>query len=440
MGGTRAALHEVVRRPLLSALVAFLTVAAAARGAAAADEAPRLRVPVSLFAGWDTPYGSAGLALGVETTAGWGIGAGMGFKDADPGGLHTLAGVHLRAPLVRHRAFDLAALLYLSRGDRERQRWHEGAPTPWLIRWEWRPAYRVDAAASARIRLGAFAVRLDAGVGYMLNAPRCEYIDNAVYLVGVDCADPGIPASENATSPWARIAPFIALAGEYDLAAASSPGAPTETEAETEPTPTDAAFDGRESNAWLAPTALTLGARTARVTLYEGIAPDLAVGLTDRVQASAGVAFVGSMGAWQTWLKVAAVKYGRVRLAVLGGGIGGWGQYDFAISLWGGGAATSMCLDEACRSLFSVAVVGGLYSTQGESSPVRRSAGAIVSPSLVVALGARAKLVAELHVLPREGTIAALMLRLPFRHLGLELGVLSADRYVLPAGSISWTF
>jgi hypothetical protein len=59
---------------------------------------------------------------------------------------------------------------------------------------------------------------------------------------------------------------------------------------------------------------------------------------------------------------------------------------------------------------------------------------------VVVALGTRAKLVAELHTIPRAGTVAALLVRLPFRHFGLELGLLTADRYVLPAGSLSWTF
>jgi hypothetical protein len=38
------------------------------------------------------------------------------------------------------------------------------------------------------------------------------------------------------------------------------------------------------------------------------------------------------------------------------------------------------------------------------------------------------------------GVLAVALLRLPFRHLGVELGALAADHELLPIGTLSWTF
>jgi hypothetical protein len=434
----------------ITACVAILTGSLAAAELARAQDLPRGRIPVSLQGGLDAPLGTAGLTVGAETSGGWGIGAGVGFKDAMRGPLHTLVGVNLRAPIVRRGAFDLGALLWLSAGGRETVVLHPG--NIWLMRW-WQTAYRLDAVASARIHLGAWAVRLDAGVGYVLNAPRCEYSDGTrgVYLSERDCADPSIPTAENATSPWVRVTPFVSLAGEYDITSAftrGSAGAAPGAQASAGPagpagpaSPVEPVADGRESNAWLAPTALTLGRGKVRISAYEGIAPELAVGITDRLQVSGTFGFFGSsMIAYRGELKLALVRQGRLRLALLAGGIGTHGRY-FSLALWGGGGAASICLDEACRSMVSVAVLAGLLLHHGEGSYSDGDASAIVSPNLVVALGPRAKLVMELHANNElEDPIVVMLLRLPFRHLGLELGVMSVDRHLLPVGTVSWTF
>lgn len=440
--GLRLALRARVH--FVTPYVGILAEALAAAPVGAAEDAPGGRFPVSLEAGWDTPLGTGGLTVGAETAGGWGIGAGIGFKDATPGTIHTLVGVNLRAPIVRRGPFDLGALLWLSGGGRETEVHHPAPGQAWFMRWQWQTAYRLDAAASARLRLGTWAVRLDAGVGYILNPPRCEYIDtiNNVNLAEGDCADPIIPAAENATSPWVRVTPFFALAGEYDIAAAftggSASGAPDGqgSAASAEPV-----VDGRESNAWLAPTALTLGRGKVRVTAYEGIAPELAIGVTDRFQASAAFGFFGSIYAYKTELKLGLLRQGRLRLALLAGSIGLQAENDFGLALWGGGGAASVCLDERCQSMVSVAVLAGVLIEHSEGGVSHRSLSAVVSPNLVLALGPRAKLVVEVHASGEvDDPIAIALLRLPFRHLSLELGVISGGRFVVPAGTVSWTF
>ena len=371
------------------------------------------------------------------------MGVGVGFKGATLGTLHTIVGVNLRAPIVRRGAFDLGALLWLSAGGRETDvNYPPPYPTgAWFMRWQWQTAYRADAAASARLRLGTWAVRPDAGVGYILNAPRCNYARvDGVYLADGDCADPIIPAVENATEPRVRVTPFVSLAGEYDITGAfTGQSAETARGGQVSAGPVEPVADGRESNAWLAPTALTLGQGKVRISAYEGIAPELAVGITDRLQVSGAFGFFGSaMIAYRSELKLALVRQGRLRLALLAGGVGTQGRY-FLLALLGGGGAASICLDEACRSMVSVAVLAGMLFQSGEAR--YRGGSAIVSPNLVVALGPRAKLVMEAHLNSEiDDPIVVMLLRLPFRHLGLELGLMSVERNLLPVGTLSWTF
>jgi hypothetical protein len=77
----------------------------------------------------------------------------------------------------------------------------------------------------------------------------------------------------------------------------------------------------------------------------------------------------------------------------------------------------------------------------GEGGTSNRSRSALVSPSLVLARGSRAKLVVEMHTgAELSDPIVVALFRLPFPRLGLELGVISDGRITLPAGTISWLF
>src|SRR5215218_8675274 len=87
-GGSRVALRVWVR--FITACVGILAGSLAATVGARAQDLPRGRVPFSLQGGSDTPLGTGGLTIGAETMGGWGMGAGIGFKDAMPGTLHTL--------------------------------------------------------------------------------------------------------------------------------------------------------------------------------------------------------------------------------------------------------------------------------------------------------------------------------------------------------------
>jgi hypothetical protein len=418
--------------------VGILTFAiAAASGRASAQEAPRLRLPLALHGGYDTPLGTAGLSFSLESAGGWGVGAGFGFKDAVPGDLDLMLAVNARAPILRAGRFDLAGLLIFSRGDRATER-RTQPDNARFLRWSWDPGYRVDLAFSARWRGGPWGLRVEAGVGYLLNPPRCYYVENnltdVVVFVDGPCTDPLIPADEDATDLGRRFAPFVALVGEYDLAAAlgrsAAPSATIVPSAPAAPVP-----ERREANAWLAPTALTLGRGGFRATLYEGLAPEIAVGITERLQVSAGVAVAGSLYGWKTELKVGLLTQGRLRLAAIATWVG-FGSEENEADALGGGAVASVCFDEACRSLASLAVHAGAGRDGGDA----RDFGLVASPSAIVALGPHVKLVSEVHTIPGEGVILVGLVRLPFYRFWVDIGAASDTRETLPAGSAGFQF
>jgi hypothetical protein len=410
------------------------------RGGARGQDAGHARLPLAARGGWDTPLGAGGLSLALESQRGWGAGLGVGLSDARPGTLHQHLSLFTRAPLLRIGAVELSGSLYGSRASRERERRRPGVD---LLRWEWRPAYRLDVALAARLRRGAWAVGLEAGLGWVLNHPRCQLIAD-IYLDSVDCADPRIPADQRATEAPGRLAPSLALALEYDLLA----DGPREEVTESVQLPAARRRDARESNAWLAPTALTLPAGDVRFTAYELLFAELAWGVTDQLQASVGLGWVppenGIEILWRFEVKYRLPLAGRLRLALLGFGFGYTGEHSTDGRLTGAGAVASLCLDDSCQSLLSLAGHAGVGLQDPDEGGTSRISDLLLSPSLVVAIGSRVKLVAEVTSGGSliQKSLAFALIRLPFDHLTIEVGtIIEFDGVTFfPVGSVGWRF
>jgi hypothetical protein len=411
----------------------ILLIATLPRAAGAQD---RPRLPLSISLGLDAPAGTGALSLAIESSGGWGAGAAIGLSDAKPGDVHQHLAVHGRFPLLRLGRVETAALALFSRADREREI-HLMPLLGRYIRWEWRPAYRVDVALSARLRSGAWAARLDAGIGYVLNEPRCQYNAPNVYVERAPCDDPRIPADLHATDAKGRLAPWVALAGEYDLIAPAAPPPPDDQPAR---------WDARETNAWLAPTALTLPAGSVRLTAYELILPDVAVGITDRIQVSGGITYLPPSDAvdilWRAEAKVRVLDLGRLHVALTAQGLGYSGEYNTHRRLLGAGGVASVCLDVDCASLISTAAFGGIEDEDPDEGLSSSTSAALINPSFAIAVFPRVKLVAEAHLLlGTDGFALALALvRIPLRHLVIEVGSALGSGEFFPIGSLSWRF
>jgi hypothetical protein len=421
----------------LGAAVAMIGGVLLAAAPARAD--PRPRLVAALAGGWDAPLGTGGLSLALESAGGWGVGLGAGMSSLGPSRSPWHLGGFARIPVVRLGAFEVGGLLFASRAHREVEV-NYPPPDPSLpeyLRWEWRPGYRLDVAASARYRMGPWSLRTDAGVGYVVNDPSCESFASGAFVSDVDCSDARIPAQRRAADAPSLV-PFGALALEYDVGGPSSRDATTPAADARAPHPARSP-DARRTNAWLAPTALTLARGEARVTLYELLVADVAVGLTDALQVSAAVGYLG-VTVWRGEIKYALIASGRLRLAAVGGAIGFFGDYDSSGAYVGVGPAISFCLDERCDSLISMAAHGGVGWSNPDEGSSSRERGVLVSPSVALALPLRLKLVGELHWFAGHDELVSLaMLRVPVgERFNLEAGVLLGEQQPLPIGSLSW--
>ena len=179
------------------------------------------------------------------------------------------------------------------------------------------------------------------------------------------------------------------------------------------------------------------------MTLYELFMPNLTVGVTDRVQVSAGAGwFFFSSGpvAWDASIKVAVARFSHLHVALMAGTIGVRASDYSSMYGVGAGPVVSLCVDEGCESVLSTAVLGGnVHSDPDEGSPYNH-AGVLVSPSAVLALvhhvGASwspRRTFLPGNGEPRSSWVAAL--RVPFGPVAVDGGVLQGK---LPVASITW--
>jgi hypothetical protein len=364
------------------------------------------------------------------------VGGGVGIVADTDAAKAPRYGIFARANLLRRGPFAAGPVLTLSAGERTRvETYQRPQYAADHIRYHWNSAYRLDAGLGAEAHGHGFGIRLEAGMGYIVNAPTCLYNSEVTGFMG-SCDAPEIPSYYHFAVEPGRVAPYVSLA-----VAADAPDAALSTNTAAEPrptTPSGRATDARTDAAWAAPTALTQPRGSFTVTLYELALPNVTVGLHDRVQLTAGigVAFYARNAApWDASIKVAVGEAGPLHLALFAGAGGLGNSADFMV--FGAGPVASVCLTQSCETLLSTSVLlGGAHAVFGDSGSSGTRTGYLVSPSAVVALVPHLKLVGETHWNAGLGQnpIWLAALRVPWGPVSVDLGVLQGK---LPVGSAS---
>jgi hypothetical protein len=412
--------------------------------APASEGTPSLRLEVG--GGFGSPLGS-GFIDAVYTPNRWlSVGAGGGFIQPDPG-IATIVpkkvrryGAFARGHLLRWRGLALGPVLTFSSGDLAHDA-HYMRPgyAPDLVATSWRPGYRLDGGVGVELRGRHLSARLEAGVGYVLNEPTCSYLNQLTVFQG-SCDSPELPAYYHFSVEPGRVTPYLSLAVGAASFASDEPTAPGEAPAAGAGVERARAEDPRVDDAWAAPTALTQPKGRVAVTLYELFLPAVTVGVTDRLQVTAGLGwfyFTGSGAiAWDASIKLALANLSHLHVALFAGTVGV--ARDRNLYGVGAGPVVSLCIDEGCESVVSASVLGGNVHSYGwteESSP-HDQAGVLVSPSAVLSLVRHVKLVAEVHVPVGESKVLWVAgLRVPFGPVAVDGGVLQGK---VPVGSITW--
>jgi hypothetical protein len=404
--------------------------------------APTVRLEVG--GGFGSPLGS-GFIDAVYAPNRWlALGAGGGFIQPEQGIPAYIGkvvprfGAFARAHLLRWRGLGLGPVLTFSAGDLARgERYMRPQYAPEALAWSWQPGYRLDGGVGVELRGRRLSARLEAGVGYVLNRPTCSYSTQLVGFQG-SCDSPEIPAYYHFSTEPGRVTPYLSLAVgassvESDDASAAEPlAAPGVVRARAD--------DPRVDGAWAAPTALTQPKGRVAVTVYELFLPAVTVGVTDRLQVTAGFGWFyfsnSGLMAWDASVKLAVASVSRLHVSLFAGSVG-IARDRYSLYGVGGGPVVSLCVDEGCESVVSASVLGGDLHHYDEESSAHDYGGALVSPSAVVSLVRHVKLVAEAHVVVGDspGTLWVAGLRVPMGPFAVDGGVLQGK---FPVGSVTW--
>lgn len=133
---------------------------------------------------------------------------------------------------------------------------------------------------------------------------------------------------------------------------------------------TDAVEEASVDRGLLSPTALTQPSGSVTLSDYEVVGVSASVGILGRAQLSVGAMSWGLPFGVAGSLKVRMLSIQRVHVAVIGAAAY-WRQQKYvanAFLLFG--AASSLCLDEACRSVASAfAITGRQYNDMDDAGP-----------------------------------------------------------------------
>jgi hypothetical protein len=177
-------------------------------GGATAPVQSRLRLEVQ--GGVNAPLGMGAIAAVYAPLPWLALGGGVGLAETNQGtGPHY--GLFARAHVVRRAGFALGPVLTASSGNEDSEATYVRPQfAPDHLRWTWAPGYRVDAGLGVEVKRGRWTARLEAGVGYVLNRPNCEYWTEAGRFTG-SCTAPEIPAYYHFSREPGRIVPYVAL-------------------------------------------------------------------------------------------------------------------------------------------------------------------------------------------------------------------------------------
>jgi hypothetical protein len=404
---------------------------------------PVLGTRLEVRAGFGAPLGTLSGALVLQPTPVFAIGAGAGATFGEPdGGPYLQVGGFVRANVLRRSRFTLGPVVTFSGGKHgSRVQYDRGSLGFDGIEYIWAPGFRLDAGGGGEVAIDRLSFRLEAGLGFYLNAPKCVYQSGPGQPFVGACDAPQIEAPHDSTFDSGRLVPYLSLAVGYN---SGRRRADETAVAGAAPEKVDAA-SSRTDSGWIAPTALTVPAGSVTVSLYEAVLTRVTIGLTDRIQIWGGTSWTGFVGApvWEVGAKATILSVGRLHLALLAEHLGARFSQWNGFVLAGAGAAASVCIDGGCRSVLSVSALGGRFWLDTEDADFESRADALVSPSAVIAIGDFMKIVVESHVpvaSHRREAFWAAVARVPLAALTLDLGLFSQFRDFdpVPAGTIAY--
>ena len=207
-------------------LAAFNSTAVAMAGpcapavAQAQDQAPSQDSPIQVeeHTGSGDPFGSFGLALVYDRRGRFSGGFGVALDSLKRHNLPPL-GFFGRVRLLRWGRGSLGVGLALSR---EHVHYNQFVGQNWSY-WGWTPAYRATGTLSAEFALQAWSLRLDAGIGYLLNGAECTQLDALGNNVNGNCDSPQIPSDLRKASQDSRLIPSLTATIGYHFPAPSWP-------------------------------------------------------------------------------------------------------------------------------------------------------------------------------------------------------------------------
>jgi hypothetical protein len=172
-------------------------------GLAQAQEQPAsdaYPVRVEAHLGWHDPFSAFGLAMAYDDGGRFAGGAGLGLDGIKKDTLPPL-GIFGRARVMRWGWGTLGIGVALSREHDARTR----VAGQSVAVWDWNPAYRATTTLGLELLHRGWSLRLDAGIGYLLEEPQCHGWDDAGTRFDGACDSSSVPSNvrtEVAHSRW----------------------------------------------------------------------------------------------------------------------------------------------------------------------------------------------------------------------------------------------
>jgi hypothetical protein len=207
---------------------AALTVFCFCPRAQAQEAAAGSPVVLEVHGAWHGPVGYGGLALVYDRGERFSAGFGLGI---DSSMMHSLPPIEVfgRMRALRSGPFSLGLAAIVSRGHYETKRSYF-RPSPYLfpqeeMTWSWQPGYRATGALAAEAAGQRWSLRVELGVGFLLNKPTCTYDSYQSYFSG-DCNSPEIPEPYHFSVEPGRVTPSLTASIGYRFGVSDPVAAP----------------------------------------------------------------------------------------------------------------------------------------------------------------------------------------------------------------------
>jgi hypothetical protein len=177
--------------------------------------------PISLefHSGWHDPMGLLGLALVYAPPGRFSGGVELSLESWP---IHSQPPVGLfgRARLLSAGPLSLGVVAALSREHEQADRIYDrppiGAYLQESLRWEWKHGYRAAGALAGELAGRHWHLRLEVGLGFLLNDPTCIYSNPLTSFAG-DCRSPEIPSVYQFSVPPGRVIPSVTTVLGYQF-------------------------------------------------------------------------------------------------------------------------------------------------------------------------------------------------------------------------------